>query len=47
LKGLGSADTVEVLGTPNCGKGEPNQAIRVGHASPPGLFGDVQVFGGG
>ncbi len=47
LKGLGNAGTVEVLGTPNCGKGEPNQAIRVGHASPPGLFGDVQVFGGG
>lgn len=47
LRGLGNADTVEVLGTPNCGKGEPNQAIRVGHASPPGLFGAVQVFGGG
>jgi predicted Zn-dependent protease len=47
LKGLGSAATVQVLGTPTCGKGEPNQAIRVGHASPPGLFADVQVFGGG
>ncbi len=47
LKGLGRADTVQVLGTPTCGKGEPNQAIRVGHASPPGLFADVQVFGGG
>jgi predicted Zn-dependent protease len=47
LKGLGNASTVEVLGTPNCGKGEPNQAIRVGHTSPPGLFADVQVFGGG
>jgi len=47
LKGLGNAATVEVLGTPNCGKGEPNQAIRVGHTSPPGLFADVQVFGGG
>ncbi|MBY0509391.1 MAG: TldD/PmbA family protein, partial [Rhodospirillaceae bacterium] len=46
LKGLGNAATVEVRGTPNCGKGEPNQAIRVGHASPPGLFADVQVFGG-
>ncbi len=47
LKGLGNPATVEVLGTPTCGKGEPNQAIRVGHASPPGLFADVQVFGGG
>jgi len=47
LKGLGNAGTVAVLGTPTCGKGEPNQAIRVGHASPPGLFADVQVFGGG
>ena len=47
LKGLGNAATVQVMGTPTCGKGEPNQAIRVGHASPPGLFADVQVFGGG
>ncbi len=46
LKGLGDPSTVEVLGTANCGKGEPNQAIRCGHASPPGLFGAVQVFGG-
>ncbi len=47
LTGLGDAATVQMLGTPTCGKGEPNQAIRVGHASPPGLFADVQVFGGG
>ena len=47
LKGLGDASTVAVLGSPNCGKGEPNQMIRVGHASPPGLFGSVQLFGGG
>lgn len=33
-------------GTPYCGKGEPSQAIRVGHASPPCLFKDVEVFGG-
>jgi len=30
----------------NCGKGEPNQVIRVGHASPTCLFTDVEVFGG-
>jgi predicted Zn-dependent protease len=46
LDGVGRADTLEVLGTPNCGKGEPNQVIRVGHASPPCLFRNVDVFGG-
>lgn len=46
LKGVGSPQTVEVLGTPYCGKGEPNQVIRVGHASPACLFGDIDVFGG-
>ena len=47
LKALGNAASVQVLGTPTCGKGEPNQAIRVGHTSPPAVFADVQVFGGG
>ena len=28
------------------GKGEPNQAIRVGHASPACVFAGVDVFGG-
>jgi predicted Zn-dependent protease len=46
LKGVGDASTRQVLGTPYCGKGEPNQVIRVGHASPACLFGDVSVFGG-
>lgn len=46
LKGLGNAATVRVQGTPTCGKGEPNQAIHVGHATPPGLFANVAVFGG-
>ncbi|HFT8142756.1 TPA: hypothetical protein ACGR95_005894, partial [Pseudomonas aeruginosa] len=36
----------QVLGTANCGKGEPNQAVRVGHASPACVFSDVAVFGG-
>ena len=35
-----------IYGTPNCGKGEPNQVIRVGHASPACLFEKIQVFGG-
>lgn len=46
LRAVGSAETVEVLGTPYCGKGEPNQAIRVGHASPACRFADADVFGG-
>jgi predicted Zn-dependent protease len=46
LKAVGNRDTFQVLGTPNCGKGEPNQSVRVGHASPTCLFADVDVFGG-
>ncbi|MCA9729244.1 MAG: TldD/PmbA family protein, partial [Candidatus Eisenbacteria bacterium] len=46
LKGVGNRATFEVLGTPYCGKGEPNQSVRVGHASPTCLFGAVDVFGG-
>ncbi len=46
LKLAGNHETVEVLGSPFCGKGEPNQVIRVGHASPTCLFTDVEVFGG-
>lgn len=46
LKGLGDASTFGVFGTPYCGKGEPNQIMRVGHASPACLFADVEVFGG-
>jgi predicted Zn-dependent protease len=46
LKRVGDASTLQVLGTPHCGKGEPSQIIRVGHASPACVFGDVAVFGG-
>lgn len=46
LKAVGNAATREVFGTPMCGKGEPAQIIRVGHASPACVFGDVDVFGG-
>jgi predicted Zn-dependent protease len=42
---VGDASTMEVMGTPYCGKGEPNQAIRVGHASPACRFDGVDVFG--
>ncbi|HVL58084.1 MAG TPA: TldD/PmbA family protein [Burkholderiaceae bacterium] len=43
---VGDRSTFEVMGTPFCGKGEPGQVIRVGHASPACLFRDVSVFGG-
>ena len=43
---VGNQDTFGIYGTPYCGKGEPNQAIRVGHASPVCLFKNVEVFGG-
>ncbi|MDY6994306.1 MAG: TldD/PmbA family protein, partial [Pseudomonadota bacterium] len=39
-------NTQELFGLPFCGKGEPNQVIRVGHASPYCLFAQVDVFGG-
>jgi predicted Zn-dependent protease len=42
---VGDASTVEVLGSPFCGKGEPNQLIRVGHASPACKFSAVATFG--
>ncbi|MCD6680424.1 MAG: TldD/PmbA family protein [Burkholderiaceae bacterium] len=46
LAAVGSRETMQVLGTPFCGKGEPGQIVRVGHASPACLFRDVDVFGG-
>ena len=46
LKAVGDGATVDVMGTPFCGKGEPSQVIRVGHASPACLFANVEVFGG-
>jgi len=46
LAAVGDASTFEVWGTPNCGKGEPNQMIHVGHASPACVFRDVEIFGG-
>jgi len=46
LKAVGNSATNQLMGTPNCGKGEPNQAIPVGHASPPCVFSAVDVFGG-
>ena len=42
---VGDASTFEVMGTPYCGKGEPSQVIRVGHASPACKFERVAVVG--
>jgi len=46
LAAVGNESTFEVWGTPNCGKGEPNQVIHVGHASPACVFHNVEIFGG-
>lgn len=47
LKMVGDKSTYEIGGLTNCGKGEPNQVIHVGHASPACLFSQIEVFGGG
>ncbi|MFA6236336.1 MAG: TldD/PmbA family protein [Bacteriovorax sp.] len=47
LKMVGDHSTYQVGGLTNCGKGEPNQVIHVGHASPACLFANIEVFGGG
>lgn len=46
LSMVGNEDTFQVMGTPFCGKGEPSQIIRVGHASPVCKFSQIDVFGG-
>ncbi|MEM8637502.1 MAG: TldD/PmbA family protein [Cyanobacteria bacterium P01_G01_bin.54] len=43
---VGDRNTWRVYGTPYCGKGEPNQIMRVGHAAPVCAFADIEVFGG-
>jgi hypothetical protein len=34
------------MGVRTCGKGEPNQIIQTGHASPACVFRNVDVFSG-
>ena len=46
LTAVGDRASFEVMGTPFCGKGEPGQVIRVGHAAPACRFSNVEVFGG-
>ena len=45
LSGVGDLDSFAVMGTPNCGKGELNQVIGTGHASPACRFSNIEVFG--
>jgi TldD protein len=40
---VGDARSYVMLGTPNCGKGEPGQTGHIGHAVPGARFRDVQV----
>jgi predicted Zn-dependent protease len=46
LKMVGNQDSFELRGSPYCGKGEPNQIIWVGHATPACLFSNLEIFGG-
>ena len=46
LSKVGNPETNKILGTSNCGKGEPNQTIFVGHSTPACLFKNIDVFGG-
>lgn len=46
LSGVADRDSFTVMGTPNCGKGELNQMVGTGHASPACRFSNVEVFGG-
>ena len=40
---VGGPEDWSVWGTPNCGKGQPAQVAKVGHAAPPARFKDVVV----
>jgi predicted Zn-dependent protease len=44
LAAVGNASTWEMYGSPICGKGEPNQAIWVGHGAPVAAFTDIEIF---
>lgn len=46
LTHVGNDESWQMYGTPFCGKGEPNQIIRVGHGSPVCVFENIDVFGG-
>lgn len=47
LKAVGDQNSFKVWGSLFCGKGEPNQLVAVGHATPACWFEGIDVFGGG
>ena len=40
---IGTRDLWVVWGTPNCGKGQPEQVAHTGHGAAPARFRNVQV----
>lgn len=46
LSGVADRSSFAAMGTPNCGKGEPNQLVGTGHGAPACRFSDIDVFGG-
>lgn len=46
MDAVGDAATWHLWGIPNCGKGQPSQAARVGHGAPVARFRNVRVRGG-
>jgi TldD protein len=45
--GVASSDFREMIGVPNCGKGQPMQMMRCGHASSPARFRKVRTIKNG
>jgi len=45
--GVASAEHRQMIGTPNCGKGQPMQMMRCGHASQPSRFRKVRFISNG
>ena len=43
LSAVGDESTVKVAWVPNCGKGQPNQVMQLGHAAPACRFEDVRI----
>jgi TldD protein len=43
LSAVGDESTVEVAWVPNCGKGQPNQVMQLGHAAPVCRFENVRI----
>jgi TldD protein len=40
---IAGSDEWKVYGTPNCGKGQPGQTMRVGHGTAPARFRNVHT----